>query len=175
VDIEPVSNRVTIFTSSSKMVIKSFRALLGYLFVVPFAFLTYGLMPFLGRQRAIGRVGKLLTKTTVFCLGLLVPDISSPSEFAVFQKRIKRNFMFLSPLYDLKIARHTENGIEFNVHHCFVTSALKKAGLSDMCHYACAADWVVAKKNKECWEFSRQHTIGTGGPFCNHTYMRKNT
>ena len=93
----------------------------------------------------------------------------------VFKLRIMRNFRFLAPLYDLKIANHTTNHVEFNIHHCVVTYAFKKLGLSDICKYACAADWVVAKQNQDLWEFARQQSMGTGGPFCNHTYKRKAT
>jgi hypothetical protein len=155
------------------MAIKVFRSFLGYVYAAPFALMAYSLMPFIGKKRAVGRVGKWLTKTTVFCLRLLIPTISAPSEFDAFKMRIMRNFMLLAPLYDLKIADNTANHIEFNVHHCVVTHAFKTLGLSDICKYACAADWVVAKRNQDHWEFARRQTIGTGGPFCNHTYKRK--
>lgn len=157
------------------MAIKVFRTFLGYFYAAPFALMAYSLMPVIGKRRAVARVGKWLTKTTVFCMGPLIPTISAPSEFDAFKRRIMRNFKFLAPLYDLKIAENAGNHVEFNIHYCAVTHAFKTLGLSDICRYACAADWVMAKKNQDCWEFARRQTIGTGGPFCNHTYKRKIT
>jgi len=155
------------------MAIKVFRTFLGYFYAAPFALAAYGFAVFIGKKRAVARVGRWLTKTTVFCLRPIIPNISTPSDFDAFKARIMRNFTFLAPLYDLKIADNTVDHVEFNVHHCVVTHAFRKLGLPDICKYACAADWVVAQKNKDCWEFARRQTIGTGGPFCNHTYMRK--
>jgi hypothetical protein len=126
-----------------------------------------------GKKRAIKTIGKLVTKAAALGMSCLVPRIKSPQDYSLFQKAIKRNFLFVGPIYDLLIEKEAKDVIEFRVQQCSVSKAFKKFGLPELCKYSCAGDWVVAKNNRDFWSFSREQTIGTGGKYCNHTYSRK--
>jgi hypothetical protein len=56
-----------------------------------------------------------------------------------------------------------------NCPFCEVLAAL---GLSRLSPYVCQGDWAFAEENKNCWGFERDHQIGTGNRFCDHTYRR---
>jgi hypothetical protein len=143
------------------------------LIIAPFAIFIFCSRPFLGEKKAISRAGKCLTLATASFMNLLVPKISSPSEYGPFKKKLEKRFRRLCPFYDLEIVRSTDRVFESRVRHCPVTGALKTLGLPELCKYACAGDWQVAEKNGGNWTFSRRHTLGTDCLPCNHTYISK--
>jgi hypothetical protein len=145
----------------------------GFLVTLPFVLQTYVLLPLLGRKRAIRMVGKQLTSAAALGVKLLVPRINSKLDYSIFKQKVKRNFLFIGPLYRLRIENETQDKIEFRVQFCPVSKMLTIFGLSDLCKYSCTGDWKIAKENKEYWTFTREKTIGTGGLYCNHTYSRK--
>jgi hypothetical protein len=144
-----------------------------FIFTLPFVLQTYALIPFLGKQRSIRIVGKQLVSAATLVAKVIVPRINSKLEFSIFKQKIKRNFLFFRKLLHLRIENETQDKIEFRFQFCPVTKMLTIFGLSDLCKYSCAGDWKHAKENKEYWTFTREQTIGNGGPYCNHTYSRK--
>lgn len=144
-----------------------------FVFTLPFVLQTYALKLFLGEKRAIRIVGRQLVLAGALVAKLIVPHINSKLDFPIFKQKIKRNFLFFSKLLHLRIENETQDKIEFKFKFCPVTKILTTFGLSELCKYSCAGDWKLAKENKEYWTFTREQTIGTGGPYCNHTYSRK--
>ncbi|MEE9910405.1 MAG: L-2-amino-thiazoline-4-carboxylic acid hydrolase [Deltaproteobacteria bacterium] len=147
--------------------------LLVLIFTLPFVLQTYTLTPFLGKQRSIRIVGKQLILAATLVAKVIVPRINSKLEFPIFKQKIKRNFLFFRKLLHLRIENETQDKIEFRFQFCPVTKMLTIFGLSELCKYSCAGDWKHAKENKEYWTFTREQTIGKGGSYCNHTYIRK--
>jgi hypothetical protein len=144
-----------------------------FLFTLPFILQTYALRPILGKKGAIRVVGRQLILAGTLVAKLIVPHINSKFEFPIFKRKIKRNFLFFRKLLHLRIENETKDRIEFKFNFCPVAKILIVFGLSELCKYSCAGDWKLAKENKEYWIFEREQTIGTGGPYCTHTYLRK--
>jgi hypothetical protein len=46
------------------------------------------------------------------------------------------------------------------------------AGVPELNSYVCQGDWEIAKEHKGKWEFEREHEIGKGDSYCDHTYKR---
>jgi hypothetical protein len=145
----------------------------GYIFTIPFILLVHFLRLLIGKQNAVKLTGKLVTKTAVLGMGILVPRAQSAFEFDSFKKTLKKNFFTIGPIYDLILVEETSNRIEFKIQYCPVASTFRNLKMEDLCKYSCAADLVVAKMNKGLWEFERSKTIGTGFDCCNHTYIKK--
>jgi hypothetical protein len=151
---------------------KSISITFGSLFIFPFVLMVYSLTPLIGRMKAIQIVGKLLSNYAAFGLNLFLPKIKSSEEYFIFQRKIKENYLYLGKLYDLQVRSETLDTIEFRVNYCPIAILLKRFGMPELRKYSCAGDWILAQKNKNYWTFKRDHTIGTGGNFCNHTYCR---
>jgi hypothetical protein len=159
--------------TAGKTMIKIFSWLFVFIFTLPFVLQAYALRSFLGEKRAIRIVGKQLTSAAALGAKLIVPRINSKLDFAIFREKIKRNFLFFDKFLCLRIENETQDKIEFRFQFCPVTKMLTIFGLSEICKYSCAGDWMLAKENKEYWTFTRKQTIGTGGSYCDHTYSRK--
>jgi hypothetical protein len=155
------------------MFVKLGRILMGYGFVFPWTVAVYVLIPFYGRPQALQRVGKVLTRFAAWITGKLLPQIATPDQFGEFKGRAERMFRLLAPLYDLEIRPTNPDTLGIQVRHCCVTATFRRLGLPEMCKYVCASDWMLAKKNAAMWDFSREHSLGTDGQYCNQTYHRK--
>ena len=74
--------------------------------------------------------------------------------------------------YDIEILKEDPNTFKLQVTNCPFCEALAMLGLKELGPYLCQADWEVAKDNFDKWGFHRENQIGTGDPFCDHTYHR---
>jgi hypothetical protein len=137
--------------------------------------LLYMLLPlFMSKDKTTVQIGKILTKISVLSLSTLIPKVKTKSDFNVFRKKIKKGFALSKVLYDYKIIEDNEKKIQFEIHSCPFTGALKSGGYEHLCKYVCAGDFVIAKRNKEKWLFKREHSLGTTGKYCNHAYFNIN-
>jgi hypothetical protein len=155
-----------------KIMIKLAALDFGFLFAVPFVVMTYGLMPVMGKARAIQKVGRLLTRVGAWLGGWFVPCAASTFEFDGFRRGLKKNISAVGSLWQMAIKREETDVIEFRFHYCPVSAVFRGVGLAGLSKYACAADLILAKKNRCLYEFSRDRTIGTGGAYCNPTYSK---
>lgn len=101
-----------------------------------------------------------------------LPEIKSAAEFGDLIAGLKANFSFWQLFFDMNIAEETVDAFKINVRHCPICVVLNFTGLSDMSPYFCNGDWAKAEENKDKWTFERDHQIGTGDSFCDHTYKR---
>jgi hypothetical protein len=127
---------------------------------------------FRGKENAIRVFGPGLTKAAKRSLRYWVPDIRNASEFIEFKERMKRNFPMWSLLYDVDIEEDSEDTFKINVRNCPFCEVFTFAGLDDINHYICKADWEIAEDNRGKWSFDRRHTIAAGDRLCDHTYKR---
>jgi hypothetical protein len=146
------------------------RWIIGHGITLPF-FVGYKFSSlFFGKQSAKKLVGPLLTRMGVIFVGFGIPQINDKQEFQEFKRKIKRNFQMYRLLYDVEVNRETERSVEFRILNCPFVSALKDFGVSELCGFACAGDYVIAKENESKWKFKRTHSHGTDGQCCDHTY-----
>jgi hypothetical protein len=155
------------------MVKKVNRSIIGHALMAPFMIGVVLLSAITGRAKAVRIIGKLLTGAAKKFVVLAIPAIASPDEFDGFREKVKRNYARYRILYDIKVTEENADTIQFNIRHCPFSKTLHRYGFYDLSKYACAADWLIAKENTDKWLFSREHTIGTGGMFCNPRYSRK--
>jgi hypothetical protein len=149
------------------------RSIIGHALMAPFMVGVMLLSLMMGRAKAVRIVGKLLTVAAKKFVDLAIPAIDSPDQFDGFRKKVKKNYAMYRILYDIKVTEENADTIQFSIHHCPFSKTLHRYGFYDLSKYACAADWLIAKENNDKWLFSRDHTIGTGGMFCNPRYSRK--
>jgi hypothetical protein len=146
------------------------RWIIGHIVMFPF-FVAYKFCSiFFGKQSAKKIIGPLLTRMGVLFVGFGIPQINDKKEFQEFKRKIKRNFQMYHLLYDVEVKSETEYSVEFKILNCPFVSALKDLGVSELCTFACAGDYVIAKKNVSKWKFKRTHSHGTDSQCCDHTY-----
>jgi hypothetical protein len=150
-----------------------FRQVVGFLVASPFIVLTYLSAVCVGRERSVEFWGPVLTRYAKGIVKLTVPNIHDASEFDRFASELKTRFQFWKPVYDYSVAYEDRNTLKMSFVNCPFCEALKSVGLSELSPYVCQGDWAVAKDNTDKWTFERQHQIGTGDDFCDHTYKRK--
>ena len=75
-------------------------------------------------------------------------------------------------LYDIHVAYQDDDKIVLKYNNCPHCEAFCSFGLPEFGSYACDSDWVIADRNKNNWQFERNHQIGTGDSYCDHTYIR---
>lgn len=140
----------------------------------PLIILVYLTSIFIGKNKAIISWGPFVTLLAKQSLRFWVPRIENAKEFDKFPSKMKANFWLWRPLYDFKLAEETNDTFKLNVWNCPFCEVLNMAGLPGMSPYVCKGDWDLANENKDKWIFEREHQIGTGDSFCDHTYKRKN-
>src|SRR5512141_72998 len=156
--------------------VHNFRLIFGYAAMLPFSLCFRIVSLFMGKQRSAALVGKALTKISVLFLGSAIPNLSDKGQFEGFKRTIIRNFtVSFKPLYDVEVISESNGAVEFKILNCPFTSALKNLGAQELCKFACAADFMIAHRNKSKWKFSRTHSLGTDGICCNHTYYSLDT
>jgi hypothetical protein len=150
------------------------RLIVGFLYVSPFFILIYVSAVFIGRKKSIAFWGAvfnfMITKVVEI---LLIPKIKTPDDFHIFSQKIKRNLLFIKPLYDVSINYSNSSKIVMRYNNCPHCQAFMILGLSEICPLICKSDWDIADKNSKLWDFDRTHQIGTGDKYCNHTYIKK--
>ena len=85
---------------------------------------------------------------------------------------MRARFWLWRLFYDIEILKEDPNVFKLKVTNCPFYEALAMLGLKELGPYLCQADWEVAKDNFDKWGFHRENQIGTGDPFCDHTYHR---
>jgi hypothetical protein len=128
---------------------------------------------FVGKRKAVLYWGPLITSLAKRSLRFWVPAIGSAKDFDTFPSKMKANFWIWRPFFDISVAEETNDAFKINVHNCPICVVFNMTGLSDLNPYLCKGDWVKADENKDKWLFEREHQIGTGDTFCDHTYKRK--
>jgi hypothetical protein len=151
--------------------LNTLRWIIGHAAMMPFTFSYFALSVLLGRRKALSLVGKALSNVSVMSLGTIIPEMHNNDSFSDFKSRIIRNFSNYKLLYDVEIQSESDDFVEFKVLNCPFTSALKNFGTPELCRFACAGDFIIAKRNRSRWKFSRTHSHGTDGICCNHTYF----
>ena len=151
---------------------KIFRKIIGYIIVLPFVIVSKFLSFFLGQEKAIEVVGPRLTKSAKGSLKFWVPRIDNAEEFNSFPARMKKNFRLWEPFYDIEISEETNDVFKLHVTNCPFCEALSHLGMSQLSPYVCEGDWAISRDNADKWEFERNHQIGTGDSYCDHTYRR---
>lgn len=126
-----------------------------------------------GRDYAVRSCGHRATAMAKAALRSWVPDIKEPSEFDVFRAGLKGNFRFWQLLFDISVIRDDKDAISLKLTNCPFCEPLRKLGCPELARHVCQGDWEVARQNADKWVFSREHQIGTGDTFCDHTYSRK--
>lgn len=149
--------------------LNTFRWIIGHAVMLPFSFSYFVLSKLLGRQKALAIVGKILTKVSVMSLGSIIPKMHD-NNFLDFKDKVIRNFCSHKLLYDVEVQSESNESVQFKILNCPFTSALKNLGTPELCRFACAGDFVIAKMNKNNWKFTRTHSLGTDGICCNHAY-----
>lgn len=152
--------------------IKGFRKISGYMVVSPIFISSKLLSLFVGPDKAVETIGPAVTQLAKLSLKFWVPTINSSKDFDLFSAKMKRNFRFWKPFYDVKICEENDDIFKLHVSNCPFCVALNRLGLSKLSEYVCEGDWAVARENFDKWRFERNNQIGTGNTFCDHTYKR---
>ena len=126
-----------------------------------------------GKKKAISFWGPFMTSHAKQSLKFWVPKLENAKDFDNFRAKMKANLWLWSPFFDIQITEETNDTFKLHLGNCPFCEVLNNAGLSDLNPYVCEGDWVLARENKDKWIFDREHQIGTGDSFCDHTYKRK--
>ena len=126
-----------------------------------------------GRKKVVALVGPSLTRAAKHSLRYWVPALDRPEDFDRFAPSMKSRFWIWKLLYDFVVIEETRDIFKLRISNCPFCEVLKAMGLPELGPYVCEGDWAKAGENSDKWTFDRQHQIGTGDSFCDHTYMRK--
>lgn len=151
---------------------KIIRNLTGFIVVAPFILSIKLLSIFSTRDKAIAIISPILIKTAKRFVRILIPYVSTASEFDNFKKIIKSRIPRLKIFYDIQFTE-SDNLLKLHVANCPFPEIAKRLGYADLGPIMCHSDWEVAKDNLDKWDFERKHSIGEGYSFCDHTYKRK--
>lgn len=149
---------------------KAFRWLISHVAMAPYVVAYRLLSVIIGKRSARSIVGRLLTKfrrsiTSGF-------SIDSPSRrVSCIQGKAHKAFASNKKLYDIRVEVERSDRVEFKTISCPLATTLKNLGASELSKFACAADFIIANRNRDKWKFRRTHSHGTDGLCCNHTYM----
>lgn len=140
--------------------------------IAPFVIFVQVARIFVGKEKAVQLCAPGIIRIAKFFLGLAVPRIKTPADFDIFRRELKNKFWVLSPLFDFEVKEENEDLIKLNVRNCPFCELLSMAGMDEMNPHVCQGDWELAKENDKLWTFEREHEIGKGDTFCDHTYKR---
>ncbi|WP_027183102.1 L-2-amino-thiazoline-4-carboxylic acid hydrolase [Desulfovibrio inopinatus] len=149
-----------------------FRKLIGIIVVLPFVIAIKTLSIFMSQQKAIEKIGPIVTVIAKQTLKYWVPTICVPNEFDAFPQKMKRNFKLWRLFYDIEVSEENSNVFKLFISNCPFCEALNSFGFPNLSAYICEGDWAIAHDNSDKWIFERAHQIGTGDSFCDHTYKR---
>jgi hypothetical protein len=152
----------------------AFRKLAALVAFGPFIVAIHVTSLVVGKRKAVRLWGPIVTFTTRLSLYLFVPRIEDASQFDDFRRffRSRLNWAW-KPFFDARVEQDDEDTFRLHVANCPFCEVFIGAGLGEMGPYVCQADWDMARRNIERWEFERVHQIGTGDAFCDSTYRRK--
>ncbi len=151
---------------------KTLRNICGSVFVLPLVISIKLLSVFLGQQRAIKIIGPIVTQTIKIIGWFWMPKIEGPEDFDSFSEQMKKTFWIWRPFYDFEISEESKDVFKLHFTNCPLCEALNNLGVPELNAYVCDGDWAIARDNSDKWIFERNHQIGTGDSFCDHTYKR---
>ncbi len=140
--------------------------------MLPFIIATKLLSFFLGQQKAITTMGPMITKFAKLVLRFWVPEINSPQDFDFFSEKMKKNFWIWKPFYDIQISEESKDVFKLHISNCPFCEVFNNFSVPKLSAYVCEGDWAISRDNSDKWIFERNHQIGTGDSFCDHTYKR---
>lgn len=146
------------------------RFMVGYVSMLPFAAAYHLITRFSTKEQALRLTGKALTYVSAMYLRTAIPLLRHPADFIKFKKAVPRNIGFFDILHEIHLSSESEVHFQLSIVNCPFTSALRGLHVPQLSKYACAADFVLAKENRERWIFSRTHSHGTDGQCCNQCF-----
>ncbi|MCP4113425.1 MAG: L-2-amino-thiazoline-4-carboxylic acid hydrolase [Desulfobacteraceae bacterium] len=152
---------------------KLFRQIIGFSFGIPYVLIVKYLALFSGKEKAVQLAGEHITRMAKGSLKYWVPKTDNASEFDLFRSKMKANIRMWSFIFDVSVEKDDQDTFKITVSNCPFCEAFMKMGMPELAPYVCQGDWEKAKDNEDRWEFEREHQIGTGHSFCDHTYKRK--
>jgi L-2-amino-thiazoline-4-carboxylic acid hydrolase-like protein len=151
---------------------KIFRFFIGFIVAIPFAVIIHLLSVFIGKQRAVEKLGPFVTMFAKSMQQFFPPKINNASEFDLFKSRVKGRQKFWGILYDYPIEYPDEDSVQLLIQNCPFAEAANYLKISEIGPYMCQGDREVAKDNSEKWSFERKFQIGTGDKICDFKYIR---
>jgi hypothetical protein len=151
------------------------RFWIGLLVVAPIAVFTHVLALVIGKERAVGKLGGVVTMCAKSLQQFFPPTITNASEFDRFKEQVKPQYLLYkiwSILYDYHVEYPDDDSVLLVIKNCPFANALKIVKLPEFGVYMCQGDWEVAKDNSQKWKFERTGTIGTGCEICDFKYIR---
>lgn len=151
------------------------RFWIGLLVVAPIAIAAYTLALGIGKERAVNRLGRLVTWYAKSLQQFFPPRINDASEFDLFKERAQPHsplYKLWSILYDYPVECPDDDSVLLVVTNCPFADALKLVNLHELGESMCQGDWEVARDNAHKWTFERNGTIGTGCEVCDFKYIR---
>jgi len=155
--------------------VKITRNILAALLLSPLVLRVYITVLRVGKRKALLHWGPIITTRAKRSLRFWVPEIEDAKDFDIFRSRMRSNLRYWRPFIAIRVTEDTADTFRIMVTNCPICAVFKTAGLGDLNPYVCKGDWVKADENKDKWLFEREHQIGTGDSFCDHTYRRHGT
>lgn len=152
---------------------KILRDLTGFIVLAPFILCIKLLSVFSTREKAVAIMSPLIIKVAKRFVRILVPYVKSAIDFDKFKKTVTSRAPRLWLFYDITFVE-SEKFLKLHVANCPMAEMAKRLGYADLGPIMCHGDWEVAKDNIDKWDFERNHAIGEGHSYCDHTYKRKN-
>jgi hypothetical protein len=146
------------------------RWIFGHTIALPFILIYRFLTIFMKKNNAINTAGKILTGFGVILGRMAIPNKKNQNKFIKFKNDLIHIFKKFRQMYDIDFVSESDNHVQIEISKCPITSALKNLGASELCKFLCACDFIIAKENKTRYLFSRTHSLGTDGKYCNHCF-----
>ena len=157
------------------MVKKIFGYLIAFPILLPFILFVHISKIFIGKDKAIQLSGPYATSIAKSFLSVMLPRIDSPEDFDIFRAKAKGKFWLWKPIYNFEVTEDNNDILKLKIKNCPFCELLPVFRLTELNSHVCRGDWDFAKQNEGMWAFEREHEIGKGDPFCDHTYKRITT
>ncbi len=149
-----------------------FRRMAGLSLGLPIVAMVWGLSLVMGKERSVELVGPKITHLSKLALRFWIPEIRDATDFDSFRVKMRANLDVWRLFYDVTVEKDDPDTFRIRVQNCPFCEMLINAGYPEIGPHVCQGDWEVAKENAHKWRFEREHQIGTGDSFCDHTYKR---
>jgi len=140
--------------------------------VLPFIAFVQVMRLLVGKDKAVQLCGPYVTSVAKIFLKIILPQIERPEDFDLFRAKTKANFWMWKPLYDFDVEQDSADILQLKIRNCPFCELAALAGVPELNYHVCRGDWEFAKENEGKWKFEREHEIGKGDRFCDHTYKR---
>lgn len=144
----------------------------GFVIALPYALAIWVSSPFVGKKRAVGFWGPRVTSLAKRVVVLSLPRIRNASEFDQFRLKLEANMRLWRSIYDVSVNRLDDDTVQLYITNCPFCETFDRLRLSEVKPFVCQGDWEAAEVHSDKWKFERDHQIGTGDAFCDHTYKR---